>query len=330
MQVINPAQNSVTNLLEEINCPLCSSNLNKVIASGKDYEYKTITETFHFKECINCGHLYLSPRPKISTASILYPPNYYTSSTKGNYGWRNKLLFWLQKIILTRRIKPILKILPKNATVLEIGFGDGSLLKAIRNFRSDLTLLGVDLKVPPDIKTKLEKEEIITYECAFEKFNKLSSGVDLIIMTQLIEHFWDLSSCVKKIAEILNPNGHVILTTPNGNGYDRQLFKSGAWGGYYWPRHFNIFTPKSIEKLFDSSNLRVKTIKQLVCPVQWGFSLKYLFDRKNINWGANLINPFNPFFLAIFTICDLIAIFLGLESSNMMCIFTKNQKLHLK
>lgn len=311
--------------LEQVSCQMCGSNESVTIASGKDYEYGIIQGTFYFYQCTSCGHLYLNPRPAISSLPLLYPNNYYTAQKPGGYDWKNNFLSYLQKIILVNRFKSVLKLIPSGGKVLEIGFGDGKVLTLIKKIRPDLTVIGVDLQVEEHTQNALEKENILVYKCMFEEYAPPDRSIDLIIMTQLIEHFFNLNKNIKKLREILKSNGFVILTTPNANGYDRKLFSKGSWGGYYWPRHLNIFTAKSLTNLFLSNGFNLHKIRFLVCPIQWAYSFQYLMDSNNLRRFRRFINPFNPVFLSIFTLLDLFALGIRLESSNMMGIFSKSK-----
>jgi len=318
-----PLQSNIA--LEQVSCPMCNSSKSVVIASGKDYEYNTIAGTFYFQECVNCSHLYLNPRPAISSLPLLYPSNYYTAEKPGGYSWKNNFLSWVQEKLLIKRFEPVLKLVPKGGTVLEIGFGDGKVLKQIKKIRPDLTVIGMDPQVSKNTRAILEQQNILIHECTFEESSITYNSIDLIIMTQLIEHFWDLENNIKKIKDVLKRGGLVIITTPNAGGYDRKLFSKGSWGGYYWPRHLNIFTSRSLTNLFLSNGFNLQKIRFLACPIQWAYSFQYLIDSSNLRKLKRFITPFNPVFLSIFTLLDLFALGIGLESSNMIGTFSKSK-----
>ncbi|MBI2996306.1 MAG: class I SAM-dependent methyltransferase [Candidatus Melainabacteria bacterium] len=310
--------------MENTKCALCDSDNSVTIAEGEDYEYKSVLGTFKFQECKSCGHLYLNPRPTLSSASVLYPSTYYTVSNNTKNSWKNHLVSNVARIVMLNRIKRFVGLVPKNGCILEIGFGDGIVLGLIKQLRQDITVIGVDLAISKSTYSYLSNLGIQLRECAFESADLSSVSVDLIIMTQLIEHLWDLKSCINKISCVLKPNGYIVIATPNAQGYDRKLSKKGAWGGYYWPRHMNIFTPESLTKLFEQYNLRLVNFCSLVFPVGWIYSLKYTFERRNWKQLACLTNLSNPFLLAIFTIIDLFAILLRKQTSNMQLLFQKS------
>lgn len=312
-------------VLENTKCILCGSDKAKIVAQGEDYEYRSIPGIFTFQECVNCGHLYLNPRPTIESASILYSSNYYTVTSDSKNTWKNQLVSWLARIIMLNRIRTLIKLLPKGGTALEVGCGDGIILEQIKQLRPDVTVIGVDLQISKSTRLSLTHQNILLYECAFENLSLQKESIDLIIMNQLIEHLWKLEECIAKIYHLLQPHGHVVIATPNASGYDRRLGKDGAWGGYYWPRHMNLFTPVSIEKLFKQYKLNLIRFRPLVFPVGWVHSLLYITERLNWKRLASFIKPSNPFLLAVFTTVDLFAILFGKQTSNMQLLFQKEK-----
>ncbi len=310
--------------LESVQCCICGADESSEVAKGQDYEYGSIAGTFTYHQCNQCKHLYLNPRPTLNSGPALYN-TYYTSNKDSNSVKRNSLVSSLAKKIMFNRIKPLLEYIPQGGSVLEIGFGTGEVLSALRENRKDINICGVDIKINTETKQLLNKKEITTYENSFEAFKKEDLKADLIIMNQHIEHFWDVDGSIKKIKDLLNKNGRVIIATPNSKGYDRQLFMRGAWGQYYWPRHMNLFNSKSLAKLFKTHGLEVEKVTYLVCPVGWAQTLKYLTYRLGFHKLSSRINTYNPIVLGIFTIIDLLAKTLRLQTSNMQMVFKKQQ-----
>jgi uncharacterized Zn finger protein len=72
--------------LVEVNCSVCGSKekSSKPVFEGYDIEFKTCTNKFTFFKCLSCGHIYLSPMPKIKDVSKIYS-NYLTTNTESPY-----------------------------------------------------------------------------------------------------------------------------------------------------------------------------------------------------------------------------------------------------
>ena len=104
---------SSESMLETIDCALCRASTSICIARGHDYEYETMDDEFTFVECTSCGHVYLNPRPRIEHAEVIYPTSYYTLSAR--VGILARTLQNLKDWVLYRRIRPILRDLPKGS-----------------------------------------------------------------------------------------------------------------------------------------------------------------------------------------------------------------------
>jgi SAM-dependent methyltransferase len=165
-------------------------------------------------------------------------------------------------------------------------------------------------------------------EAPLESASLPEAEFDLVIMNQLIEHLWNPVAAMTKISSALRNNGHVSIETVNLNGYDRKLFKDGYWGGYYFPRHLNLFTPESLDRLLSKSGLDVVNSYSLVAPIVWAFSMHAVLSARPDSLFARLAMRFftdkNPFCLALFTFLDLTAIICGVATSNQKMIAKKN------
>ena len=60
---------------ELIPCPLCSSSREREVCRARDYVYEIAGE-WRFSQCLDCGHVYLNPRPVISQLMECYPDSY--------------------------------------------------------------------------------------------------------------------------------------------------------------------------------------------------------------------------------------------------------------
>jgi hypothetical protein len=70
--------------LVDARCSLCGAARAETVATGRDFEYDTCPNEFRFVRCAGCGHLYLSPRPRVADLGVIYPADYYAFSSGGN------------------------------------------------------------------------------------------------------------------------------------------------------------------------------------------------------------------------------------------------------
>ena len=307
--------------LETVSCVVCRSPAaGTLLAQGADYDYGTTGETFTFVRCHGCGHCYLNPRPAPEDAPEIYPSNYYTLDGSHQTG-RFHFMGALKDAVVVRRLKGLLRTVPTGGQVVDLGCGDGALLLAIRRVRPDTRLIGVDLALSHSRRTRMEAAGITCIEAKLESAN-LPLGLDLVIMNQVIEHLWEVDACLAKISASLRTGGLLSVCTPNSDAYDARWFRTGAWGGYYFPRHLNLFNRKSLTQVLTRHHLRLAEWRQLVAPLVWASTLRALQVRQG--W-PRLTRPLdsNLLVLAVFSLLDRLVIATGGISSNQQIVVAR-------
>lgn len=99
------------------------------------------------------------------------------------------------------------------ATVLEIGAANSHLIEYVKKNvkREDIRFIRVDVNTEYKDILKLDVTEGIPFE-----------DIDLVIISEVIEHFPNVSHVnyvIKEIYECLAPNGKMVLTTPTPNKF---------------------------------------------------------------------------------------------------------------
>ncbi len=303
---------------ERVSCLVCGvSAANRTESSGFDYEYETTEQPFTFVRCSACGHCYLDPRPTIDAASQIYPETYY-SRTDDHSGDSSRWLGRIKDFVTIQRIRPLLRQLDSGAAALDVGAGDGALLLAMRRARPDLRLIAQDWSFTLTQKRRLEAERIEIIEGPVEAVTLPDRVIDLAIMNQVIEHLWDARQGLRKIHGAMRPGGCLSIATPNLGGYDRRLF-ADYWGGYYMPRHLNLFSVTSLARLLRDEGFDVIDMRQLVAPLVWVRNCQYFCKARQ--WGLHRVfTDHNLPALLLFAVMDRVAILLGGETSNLQCI----------
>ena len=80
---------------------------------------------------------------------------------------------------------------------------------------------------------------------------------DVITLWDVFEHLQEPVETLKTIKRILKPDGSLVITMPNTNSWERKIFKR-FWAGWDVPRHYHIFSPKSIETLLNIHGLHIE------------------------------------------------------------------------
>jgi SAM-dependent methyltransferase len=311
--------------LESVCCGVCGSDNWSFYASGKDYEYHTSDDKFQIVNCKICGNIYLNPRPKKEELSVIYPPNYYSYNFDKSF---NSIALQAKDWLDKRKVKQWLSYLKiSNPCFLDVGCGDGRYLKILHQLGvSKDKLYGVELSEDPIEYLKEQgfqgyfgRIEDITEELPIKSF-------DLIVILQVIEHVSDPRTLMKSLAGLLREGGILIVETPNTNSIDMKLFKRSYWGGYHFPRHWNLMNQETLTRLAKDYKLEVKTFNFLPAFSFWIFSFHHLIEDKwGISWLASFFNPFkNLILIALFTGFDIMRAKLGFQTSNIQMILVKN------
>lgn len=311
---------------EVVECSCCGSQHYVVAATGRDYIYHGTQDTFDYVTCSNCGHFYLNPRPCIDALSLMYPANYGTFSNR--FSSRLNLLGRVKKIVNRRRLKAVLKHLAPGSRVLDVGCGNGELLLALREERPDLQLFGLDWYFPTETRRALEAEDVFLFESPLEGALLPDEPFDLIVMLQLIEHLWQPEEGVRRLAAALSDGGRLLIETPNTDGWDRRIFADGLWGGYYFPRHLNLYNHKRLADLIGRAGLEVETDRNLPAPLIWIYSLQAAIQQR-FGWKSRLgilVSVKNIPLIAIFALIDILAIALGVQTSNQQSVARRHSR----
>lgn len=312
-------------ICEEVDCALCGSNLSTPIAYGYDYEYWTSEQMFSFVKCDVCGHIYLNPRPLADSFSLIYPPNFYT--LEGRHSAKSSILInFLKKVIIRKRLSYFWNMFNSRIKILEIGCGDCSLLMDLKDTFPWTELTGVDFTFTEEIRRKCSGKRIQLIESSIEDASLRANEYNIVIMNQLIEHLWKPAEVLHKIKDSLVSGGFVSIETVNVEGYDRRSFSNGFWGGYYFPRHFNLFSFESLKNLLEKTGFRVIKQYSLSASIIWTFSFHAYLCPSESHKGTfadRFFSDRNPLSLAIFTIVDMIALLFGVKTSNQKTIAQK-------
>jgi SAM-dependent methyltransferase len=150
--------------------------------------------------------------------------------------------------------------------------------------------------------------------------------VDLITMFHVIEHVDDPGAVVRQISRWLSAGGIFALETPNLDSWDARLFQRSYWGGYHFPRHWNLFTPATIARLLRENGLEVVDTVFQTGHSFWMYSLHHLarYEGQSRPWAGEWLDPMKSLFgIAGFTALDLARGALGAKTSAMLVICRK-------
>jgi 2-polyprenyl-3-methyl-5-hydroxy-6-metoxy-1,4-benzoquinol methylase len=287
--------------LERVDCAVCGSDEVTPLAVGEDFEYRTSPDSFLAVQCKDCGLVYLNPRPAMVELDRIYPPDYHAFDFSADrYGF----VYQVRRRLEAKRLLHICKGLSPDARILDVGCGDGFHLKLLKDFgNSSWQIEGIDMS---DRAAEMGQRQGLTIHRGTVQDIDLPKGqYDLAIMMATIEHVDDPKAVLIAVRDLLKPGGRVVIVTDNTDTLDFKLFKGRHWGGYHFPRHWNLFNPQTMRRLAQTTGLEVSEIGTIVSPVNWVYSLRNTL----VDWGAPqwLIQQFSlssTLSLGVFTLFD--------------------------
>jgi SAM-dependent methyltransferase len=283
-------------------CCICQIDDADPVGVGEDFEYRTCPDTFLAVQCRRCQTVYLNPRPADGEANRIYPNDYHAFEfDEQNYGF----IYRVRRRIEARRLLRWCRGLPTNARILDVGCGDGFHLKLLRDFGEPTWRLeGIDQD--PRAVAAAARSGLTVRQGAVEDVDLPAASFELAILIMTIEHLANPLQTLQAIKRLLAPGGRLCVITDNAGSPDFKIFRGRHWGGYHFPRHFNLFTRASLGRLGVAAGYAVERVATDYSPVNWVYSIRNWLD----DTGAprRLVNGFSlqsTVALAAFTALDV-------------------------
>lgn len=234
-------------LFEEISCDFCGKNQYQKIFSLKD----TLTEydeNINIVKCLYCSLVYINPRPAESSLSSFYPANFLSyqfvkAESVNFWNFRSRAVNFIIDNISKQRISFLKKKLDltKNLKLSDFGCGKGFFLKRLKSI-SNFTVSGFDFdKETVDYCTE---QGLNVRQQTVNSINSTAS-FDIVTMWHFLEHTLSPLEAIRKVRDVLAPNGIVIIIVPNWNSLENKLFGKNSFL-LDPPRHLYQFSEQTL------------------------------------------------------------------------------------
>lgn len=226
-------------------CPICASKEYKVVLEdtigdkypefGYDFSPKH-NLAYRIVECKNCTHAYASPRHENIWAQ-------YQDIADDNY---------LQNVEqYTNTFEKVVSKLVEHkdkGSLLDVGCSTGIFLKVAQKHYE---VEGLELS---SWAVKIARQNGLTiHECLLENM-PTDKKYDIITMWGVIEHLEYPDRELKYISNLLKPNGIVCFWTGDISSVPANILGRKWW--YVQGQHIQMFTEKSITKLFENNGFK--------------------------------------------------------------------------
>jgi SAM-dependent methyltransferase len=210
---------------------------------------------FAFRRCLDCATLYMSPRP---SAELL--AEYYAHSE--NYAYWAKYIFpaseasrrekihrpWLERIAALAERHGV-----PRGTLLEVGPGFGTFAALATKSGKFRRVLAVE--PTPEMAQACRARGVEVVEKRIEDVKDEARGADILVSFEVIEHLFRPAGFVVQCARLLAPGRLLVLSCPNGLGFDIATLGSKALA--VDAEHVNLFNPGSLGRLLERHGFEV-------------------------------------------------------------------------
>lgn len=229
-------------------CPICSCS-QKTFIYEQNFGNKAIAlmDKYDVVICKDCGFVYAENIPSQQEFN-----NYYAVMSKYEFDYKAGLVsddYINHFKKMAKLLIPYIK--DKNAKILDIGCSTGAFLSILKAYGYQ-NLLGIDPS-KSCVKTVKELYDIKATASNVSVF-KSNEKLDVIILSAVLEHFVDFTSCLQKIRSLLKDGGLLFIEIPDAERFDSYIFTPFQ---QFSIEHINYFSQYSAKNLLSKFSFKI-------------------------------------------------------------------------
>jgi 2-polyprenyl-3-methyl-5-hydroxy-6-metoxy-1,4-benzoquinol methylase len=222
-------------------CPACDSSQSR---------FKFEKNGIRYEECEGCETFFVNPRPAPDVLDWFY-------AGSANYDYWNRVVFPAsegarrQKIFVPRAdrlLQICARLGVRTRNLIEIGAGFGTFCEELTSRRVFERIVAVE--PTPHLAATCRERGLNVIEQPIEHVRLAErERFDVAVSFEVIEHLFSPASFLTGIAGAIQPDGLLVLTCPNGKGFDVETL--GPLSNTVDHEHLNYFHPASLAALLD-------------------------------------------------------------------------------
>jgi SAM-dependent methyltransferase len=230
-----------------VDCPACGA---------AERTPKFTKNGINYVSCPECRTFYVSPRPSPAVLDWFY-------ADSPNYAYWNAHIFPAseparRQHIFRPRVDRLLEICRRHGVateaLLEVGAGFGTFCSELMSRRVFSRVVGVE--PTPGLAETCRQRGIEVLERPVEHIDTAKAGqFDVVASFEVIEHLFNPIEFVGHMQRLLRPGGLMMLTCPNGLGFDVETL--GMLSSTVDHEHLNYFNPASLSDMLARSGMEV-------------------------------------------------------------------------
>jgi 2-polyprenyl-3-methyl-5-hydroxy-6-metoxy-1,4-benzoquinol methylase len=151
--------------------------------------------------------------------------------------------------------------------ILDVGCSGGVLSEQMRALGHHV--VGMDSIEIPEVRGRVDAFVLGDLEDGIPA--DVGDGFDVVVAADVIEHVRRPDILLQQMAQVLAPNGELLVSTPNfGHWYPRIRVATGTFGydrrGILDETHLRFFTAKTLRTLFSSHGLDITELRHTGLP----------------------------------------------------------------
>jgi SAM-dependent methyltransferase len=99
--------------------------------------------------------------------------------------------------------------------ILDVGCGDGTCTRLTADLAVGHSVIGLDWAAAPLAKARNRGLTLVRGSLGGSGLPFAAESVDVVILSEVIEHLVDTDAALAELRRVLRPGGHLILSTPN-------------------------------------------------------------------------------------------------------------------
>ena len=213
--------------VEDVSCNFCRAAEFRLVCVESSFEVRT---------CLGCGLVYVSPQPTVEELPEFYDGMYADTSDAEMTARSMGAMEGHLKRIIRRRM-------PDGGRFLEVGCGNGRLLKTIADLPLELTAIELSESAADYARRAVPRAAIRNLGIDSAEFPPGSQ--DCVALIAVLEHVKDPRAVLTKLCGWLAPGGTIIIQVPYVQHFIR-LKRWLPWLPVFFeaPRHLFDFSPR--------------------------------------------------------------------------------------
>lgn len=204
---------------------------------------------FDYQSCLECGTLFLSPRPTIDQFERFYSDSpsseFWAKEFFPSVMERRKDLIFVPRVEKISSLLAAHRIEPK--VVMDVGAGYGLFLQEWKKKHPNCRAMAIEPS--KDLAGVCREKGFEVLETIVEKAQPWHGLADLVVCFEVIEHAHNPLTLVKALRTLLAPGGTLLLSGLGVDGFDIQLLWENS-KSVSPPHHINFLSVRGYEQLF--------------------------------------------------------------------------------